>query len=201
MKPQTKNINYDTKMFDKFENIILTLSKTLNDNSEYISKKAIEFGALAVNSLKNKHKILTCGNGGSAADALHFACELTGRFLKERQALAAICLNENICALTAIANDYSYSQVFKRQLEALAKSGDLLICYSTSGNSENIIETIAAAKVRGVIVCAVLGKDGGKIKDLADYIFIAPEHLTPRIQEIHCLFNHLICEFIELHFD
>jgi D-sedoheptulose 7-phosphate isomerase len=142
-------------------------------------------------------KILLCGNGGSASDCQHLAAELTGRFVKERQPLPAIALTTDTSALTAIANDYGYKEVFARQLEALANAGDTLIAISTSGNSENIINAVALAKKKTLRVIGLLGRDGGKLKDLCDISIVVPSNSTPRIQEAHILLGHTICEGIE----
>ncbi len=148
-------------------------------------------------SLKNGGKVLLCGNGGSASDALHIAGELVGIFQKERSALPAIALNADIAALTAIANDYGYERVFERQVEGLMKEGDCLIGISTSGNSENVYLAIRKAKEMGGKTVAFLGKDGGKIKDIADISIIVPSDCTARIQESHIMIGHIICELIE----
>jgi D-sedoheptulose 7-phosphate isomerase len=142
-------------------------------------------------------KILLCGNGGSASDCQHLAAELTGRFVKERKPLPAIALTTDTSALTAIANDYGYKEIFARQLEALANAGDTLIAISTSGNSENIINAVALAKKKTLRVIGLLGRDGGKLKDLCDISIVVPSNSTPRIQEAHILLGHTICEGIE----
>lgn len=149
------------------------------------------------NSLKDEKKILLCGNGGSASDALHIAGELVGRFQKERGALAAIALNADVATLTAIANDYGYEKVFERGVEGLMKEGDCLIGISTSGNSENVYLAIKKAKVLGGKTIAFLGKDGGKIKNIADISIIVPSDCTARIQESHIMIGHIICELAE----
>jgi len=142
-------------------------------------------------------KILLCGNGGSASDCQHIAAELTGRFLKERRPLPAIALTTDTSALTAIANDYGYSEVFSRQLEALANKGDTLIAISTSGNSENVIGAVNLAKSKALRVIGLLGRDGGRLKELCDISIVVPSDSTPRIQEAHILIGHTICEGIE----
>ena len=142
-------------------------------------------------------KILLCGNGGSASDCQHIAAELTGRFLKERRPLPAIALTTDTSALTAIANDYGYAQVFSRQLEALANPCDTLIAISTSGNSENVIGAVNLAKSQALRVIGLLGRDGGRLKELCDISIVVPSDSTPRIQEAHILIGHTICEGIE----
>lgn len=160
--------------------------------------KAIEDAAtLVVNCLGSDGKVLLCGNGGSASDALHIAGELVGRFQKERKSMPAYALNADVATMTAIANDYGYEKVFERGVEGLMKSGDLLIGISTSGNSENVYRAISKAKEIGGKTIALLGKNGGKIKDIADVSIIVPSNVTARIQESHIMIGHIICEIAE----
>lgn len=152
---------------------------------------------------KIKHsKTYICGNGGSAADAQHFAAELTGRYIKERLPLPAVALTTDTSAITAIGNDYGFEYIFSRQVEALCAEGDTLVVISTSGNSENIIKAIEAAKKAGVFVIALTGGDGGKIveNDYAGLTIIAPSNYTPHIQEAHIMIIHMICELIDHEF-
>jgi D-sedoheptulose 7-phosphate isomerase len=146
------------------------------------------------------NKILIAGNGGSAADAQHFAGEIVGRFKKERSGYPAIALTTDSSVLTSWANDYSFDTVFSRQLEALGKKGDIFFGISTSGNSKNIIEGVKKAKELGIIIICLLGKDGGVLKDLADFSIIIPSNNTPRIQESHIMLIHIICEEVEKNF-
>jgi D-sedoheptulose 7-phosphate isomerase len=141
--------------------------------------------------------LFTCGNGGSAADAIHLAEELVGRYRASRRPFAAICLNSDVGALTCIANDFGYEQVFARQLEALARPGDLLALFSTSGGSPNILAALRAARARGVTSVALLGKGGGPALALADHALVVPSDNSARIQEVHTLILHAICEEIE----
>jgi D-sedoheptulose 7-phosphate isomerase len=150
--------------------------------------------------LKRGCRILVCGNGGSAADAQHFAAELTGRYVKERRALAGIALTVDTSALTAIGNDYGFDRVFARQVEALGRPGDLLVGISTSGNSPNVIRAVAAAKDLGLRTVGLLGRDGGQLKDLVDDSLVVPSQVTARIQEIHMMTYHFWCEAIDSHF-
>lgn len=143
------------------------------------------------------HTLFTCGNGGSATDALHLAEELTGRYRADRRPLPAICLNADSVAMTCIANDFGYDKVFARQLIALARPDDVLVCFSTSGDSPNILTALYAARECKVTSVALLGKDGGVARTLADCIIIAPSHNSARIQEAHTLLLHAICEDIE----
>lgn len=156
-----------------------------------------EITALAADALLAGHTLYTAGNGGSAADALHLAEELIGRYRGNRRPLAAICLNADIGALTCIANDFGYDEVFARQLAALGKPGDVLVVFSTSGNSPNILNVLRTARAKGVISIALLGKDGGAARILADHALIVPSNNTARIQEVHTLILHAICEEVE----
>lgn len=148
--------------------------------------------------IKNGGKILICGNGGSASDALHMAGEIVGRFQKERNAWPALALNADIASMTAIANDYGYDEIFSRATEAYMTKKDIIVGISTSGNSENIYRAILKAKDIGGKTIALLGKDGGKIAVEADYSIIIPSDITARIQESHIMIIHILCELIEL---
>lgn len=147
--------------------------------------------------LKRGCRILVCGNGGSAADAQHFAAELSGRYVKERRALAGIALTTDTSALTAIGNDYGFDKVFSRQVEALGRPGDLLIGISTSGNSSNVIQAVEAAKGLGMKTLGLLGRDGGKLKELCDDALVVSCPVTARIQEVHQMIYHFWCEVID----
>ena len=145
-------------------------------------------------------KVMACGNGGSAADSQHFAAELLNRFEKERPPLAAIALTTDTSTLTSIANDYRYEDVFAKQVQALGRSGDVLLAISTSGNSPNVIEAIHAAHARGVVVVALTGKQGGRIAALLgtdDIHLCVPAERTARIQEVHLLAIHCLCDGID----
>nr|WP_156581285.1 D-sedoheptulose 7-phosphate isomerase [Helicobacter pylori] len=155
---------------------------------------------LLTETLENQGKILICGNGGSASDAQHFAAELTGRYKLERKGLSAISLNTDTSALTAIANDYGYEEVFARQVEALGVKNDVLIGISTSGNSKNVLKAYEKARDLGMKTLSLAGRDGGKMKPLSDMALIVPSDDTPRIQEMHILMIHILCDCIERHF-
>lgn len=142
-------------------------------------------------------RLILLGNGGSAADAQHIACEMVGRFLTERKPLDAVALGANVPALTAIANDYGYVRAFERQLEAAARPCDVVIGISTSGNSPNIIRALKRAKKIGCATIAMTGRTGGKLKGAADILLNVPSTETPRIQESHILIGHIICELVE----
>lgn len=152
---------------------------------------------LMVQTLQNGRKILLCGNGGSAADAQHIAAELTGRYKTERRGLPAIALTTDTSALTAIANDFGYDKVFSRQVEALANQGDLLIGISTSGNSANIVLALEQARAIGCTTLGLTGNSGGKMNALCDINLVVPSNNTPRIQEMHILFGHILCQIID----
>lgn len=170
--------------------------QALIDSSELLN--SIEQTAdLVIDTLKRGGKILLCGNGGSASDALHIAGELAGRFQMERGALPAIALNADISTLTAVANDYGYDRVFERSVEGLMRETDTLIGISTSGNSENIYLAVKKAKEIGGQTAAFLGRDGGKIKNIADLAIVVPGDCTARIQEAHIMIGHIICELVE----
>ena len=154
-------------------------------------------GKTLANVLKNEGTIFWCGNGGSASDSQNLAAELVGRFKENRRALRSIALNTDTSVVTCIANDYSYEDIFSRQIEALARKNDFLIVISTSGNSQNIINALIRAKELGVKTLALLGKDGGEAKKIADDFLIVSSQSTARIQESHILIGHILCEIIE----
>lgn len=142
-------------------------------------------------------KLLFCGNGGSAADSQHLASELTGRFIKDRRPLAGIALTTDSSALTCIGNDYSFDDVFARQVTALSRTGDGLIAISTSGNSRNIVRAVEAARDAGVFTLGLLGQGGGRLAALCDQSIVVPHDVTARIQEAHLLIGHALCGLIE----
>lgn len=160
----------------------------------------VQAAELMLQCLMNDGKILACGNGGSAADAQHFAAEMTGRFEKERMELAAFALTTDTSALTAIGNDYGFDHVFSKQVRALGRAGDVLVGISTSGNSANVIEAINAAHERDMHVIAMTGRDGGKIAAMlkdTDVLLNVPYPRTARIQENHILLIHAMCDCID----
>ena len=156
-----------------------------------------EVARVSIDALQNGKKILVAGNGGSVADAHHFVAELVGRFKKERRALPALSLDANPSTVTAIANDYSFGQVFARQLEAIAAPGDVFFGISTSGNSENIVEALKTAKQVGCRVVGLTGATGGKMGELCDFMIRIPSEDTARIQEMHALVIHTLSDLIE----
>lgn len=150
-----------------------------------------------VKSLRNGGKVLICGNGGSAADAQHFAAELVGRFVIDRVALPAIALTTDTSILTAVGNDYSFDDIFSRQVQALAKQSDVVIGISTSGNSENVIKAIEVAKEKSCTTFCLLGKTGGKLKTICQQSYVVPSEESARIQEVHIMIEHIICQMVE----
>lgn len=155
---------------------------------------------LMVSALGNDRKILACGNGGSAGDAQHFAAELIGRFERERPELGAIALTTDSSILTAIANDYGFDEVFSKQVRGLGHAGDVLVAISTSGNSANVVAAVRAAQERGMSVVALTGKGGGSIGAMlgeADVHLCVPHERTARIQEVHLLIIHCLCDGID----
>lgn len=177
------------------ENISLKES-ILQDNTTW---ETVNFQATQmINCLKSGGTIWFCGNGGSAADAQHLAAELSGRFYKNRKAYASEALHVNSSFITAVANDFGYNQVFARAVEALVKPGDILVCLSTSGNSENILNAAGKAKEKGIQVFAWTGSSGGLLAGKADSLLNVPSVITPRIQEVHITLGHIICEYIEV---
>lgn len=155
--------------------------------------KIRNFAETLSKSHENGGKLIVFGNGGSAADAQHFVGELDGHFTKERPALPAIALSTNTSSMTAIANDYSYDDVFSRPVTALANKGDIVVGISTSGNSKNVIKAINAAKEKGAYTVALTGRSGGKLKDIVDELFNVDSDFTPIIQEVHISIIHMIC--------
>jgi len=150
-----------------------------------------------IKTFKKGCKVLFCGNGGSAADAQHLAAELSGRFYFDREPLFAEALHVNTSYLTAVANDYSYDEVFSRLVMAKGRKGDILIGISTSGNSKNVIKAIEVANNLGMITVGLTGESGGKMKDICKYLINVPSTDTPRIQEAHIMIGHIICEIVE----
>lgn len=168
--------------------------------AEVLAEPTAQAAELMMQCLMNDGKLLICGNGGSAADAQHFAAELTGRFEKERMELAAVALTTDTSALTAIGNDYGFEHIFSKQVRALGRAGDVLVGISTSGNSGNVIEAIKAAHERDMHVVALTGRDGGKIAAMlkdSDVLLNVPHPRTARIQENHILLIHAVCDCID----
>ena len=189
-------MNLEPRMSDHFKDSIETKRRAQNELIEPI----VIAGNLMVKTLLNGGKILTCGNGGSAADAQHFSAELLNRFEKERPGLPAIALTTDSSTLTAIANDYSYEEVFSKQIRAIGNSSDLLLAISTSGSSGNILNAVRAAHERDMSVIGLTGRSGGKMAEIFNHTDIeirAPSERTARIQEVHLLVIHCLCDFID----
>lgn len=188
-------------------NAIEQIKKHFNDSiqtkmlaADMLAESVAQAGSILVNALLEGHKILTCGNGGSAADAQHFSAELLNRFETERPSLPAIALTTDTSTLTSIANDYSYEEIFSKQVKALGQAGDVLIAFSTSGNSLNVLRAVSAAQDRGMKIIAFTGKEGGDIAGMlsADDIELrVPASNTARIQETHLLIVHCLCDLID----
>jgi D-sedoheptulose 7-phosphate isomerase len=157
----------------------------------------VRCAAVLTETLRGGGKVLIFGNGGSAADAQHFAAELSGRFLRERVALPALALTTDTSALTAIANDYGYEQVFARQVEAHGRKGDVAIGISTSGKSASVVRALDVAKKRGLVTMAMTGRGGALLVPLADHLIDVPHPDTARIQEVHGMVVHILCELVE----
>ncbi|MEA2017013.1 MAG: D-sedoheptulose 7-phosphate isomerase [Campylobacterota bacterium] len=180
----------------EFNSHLETINNVINNMENDVEKAAI----IVVEALKNGKKVLLCGNGGSAADAQHIAAELTGRYKTERRGLPGIALTTDTSALTAIGNDYGYDRVFDRQVEALANVGDVIIGISTSGNSKNIVSALKLGQEMGCKTIGFTGRTGGDMNDVCDINLIVPSDNTPRIQEMHILFGHTICQIIDNNF-
>ena len=180
-----KNIQESIKLKTELLN-----DKEIINNSNTIAEKIIE-------CYKNGNKVFFCGNGGSFADAQHLSAELSGRFYFDRDPLEVVLLAANVSYLTAVGNDYSYSDIFSREIKSSVKKGDILICFSTSGKSKNVIKAIGVAKNKGAIIASFIGNDGGEMKDISDYNLIIPSNNTARVQECHTLLGHTILEIVE----
>jgi len=170
------------------------VEKTLESLQSHIYTACI----IATEALKNGNKILLCGNGGSAADAQHIAAELSGRYKVERKGLAGIALTTDTSVLTAVANDFGFERIFDRQVEALARPGDILIGISTSGHSKNVVRALSLARNMGCRTIGLSGRDGGVMSEFCDINIIVPSMDTARIQEMHIMIGHIICQAIDM---
>jgi len=199
------NMNYIIKykhMTDYNKHIVNIINSNISIKRAIIEDKnliiAIEKAAVQIiNCYNNGGKVLLCGNGGSAADAQHIAAEFSGRFYFDRKSLAAEAIHVNTSYITAVANDYSFNDIYSRYIDGCGKANDVLIAISTSGNSENIIRAINTAKQNKMFTIALTGLSGGKMKGISDLIINVPSSDTPRIQESHILIGHIICEIVE----
>ena len=173
---------------------------THRDSQDRLVEPIAQAGTLLAQALSDGGRVLSCGNGGSAADAQHFAAELIGRFEKEREALPAVALSTDTSALTAISNDYGFERVFSRQVEGLGREGDILVAISTSGNSPNVVQAIEAAHSRQMRAIALTGRDGGAIRSQMrenDIELCVPSDSTARVQEVHILILHCLCDLTD----
>ena len=168
--------------------------------AETLPAQIVKAGQAMADAVRAGHKVLSCGNGGSAADSQHFAAEIVGRFERERPGMPAIALTVDTSALTAIANDYDFDRVFSKQVEALGQAGDVLLAISTSGNSKNVLAAMKAAQAKGIHVIALTGRDGGEMGRLVgprDFHLNVAHPRTMRVQEIHLLVIHCLCEVVD----
>jgi D-sedoheptulose 7-phosphate isomerase len=186
-------ISLKTKMLQNAKESALTVEEFINTLADEIYEAAEK----TVGALSDGKKVIAFGNGGSASDAEHLAAELVGRFLAERKALAAISLTTNSSAVTAIANDYGYENLFSRQIEAFAQKGDVVVGISTSGSSANVLKALRVAKEAGALTIGLTGHGHTPMHELCDFIFVAPSKKTPRIQECHLMWLHAFCETVE----
>lgn len=166
-------------------------------NNDVIINNSSEIAQKIVECYNRGNKVFFCGNGGSFADAQHLSAELSGRFYFDRDPLEVVLLASNVSYLTAVGNDYSYSDIFSREIKSSIKDGDVLICFSTSGKSKNVIKSIDVAKSKGAYVVSFIGNDGGEMKNISDISLIIPSNNTARIQECHTLLGHTILEIVE----
>ncbi len=182
------------------ERIATVVAESLETKRRFFTERAADLVALAdaiADRVRAGGKVLVFGNGGSAADAQHFAGELVGRFTKEGPPIPALALTTDSSIMTAVGNDYGYEHIFKRQVEAHARPADIAVGISTSGNSKNVLEAMKVAKSRGLLTVGMTGEGGGQLAALVDHLFAAPSKETPRIQEVHHLMNHILCELLE----
>jgi D-sedoheptulose 7-phosphate isomerase len=184
----------DVLLNTKITNLSNLLSTLVSEHGDTFSQSAKIIG----DALKNRNTIFWCGNGGSAAESSHLAVELIGRFKNNRRSLPSLSLNADTAAITCIANDFGYDEIFARQLEGLGKKGDVLVVLSTSGKSENIIKVLQKANEMGITSIALLGKGGGQAAVLSDYAIVIESEETARIQEMHLLLGHTLCEYAEI---
>ena len=192
---QTSNMTNKERIETAIRHSLETKQLILNDKQ--LQERLDQAAGICIQALQNGGKVLFAGNGGSAADAQHLAAELSGRFYYDRPPLNSEALHVNTSYLTAVANDYSYDEIYARLLLGTAKKGDVLIGLSTSGNSKNIIRAFEASKTIGVTCIAFTGATGGHMKELADILIDVPSTDTPRIQESHIMLGHILCEIVE----
>ena len=191
---------FTMEMLSRIREIFTESIQTKIDAADALPESIAKAADILVNALVNGNKILTCGNGGSAGDAMHFSSELLNRYERERPSLPAISLTTDVNTLTAIANDYDFNQIFAKQVKALGQPGDILLAISTSGNSANVAEAIKVAFSRDMLIIALTGRDGGELAGLLstnDVEVRVPSPSTARIQEVHLLVIHSLCDLID----
>ena len=182
------------------ESVIEAFETSADVKNEFIrthAERVVEVGQLLIRTFREGKKVMLFGNGGSATDASHIAAEFVGRYRRDRDPLPALALGTDMAALTSIANDYDFADIFSRQVLAHGRKGDVAIAISTSGNSLNVIRGVEAAHDRGLVTVGWTGATGGKLMDLVDYSFRVPSSVTARIQECHITLGHVLCELIE----
>lgn len=185
------------KAVEKVSSIMRESAEIHLQAADEVAESAAQAAGAIHKALQAGGKVLFCGNGGSAADAQHLAAELAGRLRRERRGLAAIALTVNASVLTAVSNDYGYEMVFARQVEALGRSGDVLVGISTSGSSPNVVRALERGKAEGLMTVGFMGRNGGSMKEHCDLVVTAPSDDTQRIQEIHIAVGHAVCELVE----
>jgi D-sedoheptulose 7-phosphate isomerase len=182
------------------ERVIQAFQESAEVKRRFVQEHAdriVQVARLMVQAFRDGGKVLLFGNGGSSTDASHIAAELVGRYSRDRMPLPAIALATDMAALTSIANDYDFAEIFARQVQAHGRKGDIAIAISTSGSSPNVLKAVEAAKARGLITVAWTGARGGKLASMVDYPFVVPSTVTARIQESHITLGHILCELIE----
>lgn len=182
------------------ESVIAAFETSADVKNEFIrthAERVVEVGQLLIRAFREGKKVMLFGNGGSATDASHIAAEFVGRYRRDRDPLPALALGTDMAAVTSIANDYDFTDIFSRQVLAHGRKGDVAIAISTSGNSLNVIRGVEAAHDRGLVTVGWTGATGGKLTDLVDYCFRVPSSVTARIQECHITLGHVLCELIE----
>jgi D-sedoheptulose 7-phosphate isomerase len=184
----------------ELEDVIEAFETSADVKNSFIrthAERVVEVGQLMIRAFRDSKKVMLFGNGGSATDASHIAAEFVGRYRRDREPLPALALATDMAALTCIANDYDFSDIFSRQVQAHGRKGDVAIAISTSGNSLNVIRGVEAAHERGLVTVGWTGAGGGKLADVVDYCFSVPSSVTARIQECHITLGHVLCELIE----
>ena len=184
-------------MMEMIQKEMLSHQAVIAKTMELLQNQIYTACIIATETLKKGNKILLCGNGGSAADAQHIAAELSGRYKSDRRGLAGIALTTDTSVLTAVGNDFGFERIFDRQVEALAREGDLMIGLSTSGHSKNVVRALSLARHMGCKTIGLSGRDGGVMGEVSDINIVVPSYDTPRIQEMHILIGHIICQAID----